>query len=86
MMCVPYSELVNSSITDRVLVQGVVDLIIEREDSVDIVDYKFSSLPASVLKEKYEEQLKLYKMAVEKAFNKKVEHVFIYSIMTGELV
>ena len=86
MMLVPYDELVNSSITDRVLVQGVVDLIIERENSVDIVDYKFSSLPANVLKEKYCEQLKLYKLAVEKAFNKKVEHMFIYSIKAGELV
>lgn len=85
MMWVPYSELVGGDITDKVLVQGVVDLIIEKENSIDIVDYKFSSLPIKILKEKYAEQLKLYKMAVEKAFNKKVKNTFIYSINTGEL-
>jgi len=86
MMYVPYCEIVDSNIEDKVLVQGVVDLIIERENSVDIVDYKFSNLNAHDLKKKYAEQLKLYKIAVEKAFNKKVENMFIYSIETGELV
>ena len=85
MMYIPYNEIVNSDIQDKVLVQGVVDLIIEYENSITIVDYKFSKLRIATLKEKYEEQLQLYKKAVEKAFNKKVEHIFIYSINTGEL-
>lgn len=85
MMYVPYKEIVDSVVEDRVLIQGVVDLIIERETSIDIVDYKFSSLPIKVLKEKYKEQLKLYKKAVESAFNKPVEHMYIYSINTAEL-
>lgn len=83
-MFIPYSELVNSSIDDKVLVQGVVDLIVEREDCVDIVDYKFSSLKIDTLKKKYSEQLSLYKKAVEYAFNKPV-NTYIYSINTGEL-
>ena len=86
MMYVPYNSIIDSDVEDKVLIQGVVDLIIERENSIDIVDYKFSTLPAKVLKQKYAEQLNLYKMAVEKAYNKKVEHMFIYSINTGELV
>lgn len=86
MMFVPYNEVVESEIKDNVLVQGVVDLIIERENSIDIVDYKFSSLPAKILKEKYAEQLNLYKKAVESAFKKPVEHMYIYSINTGELI
>lgn len=84
-MYVPYSEIVNSDITDKVLIQGVIDLIIEKENSIIIVDYKFSKLPARVLKEKYSEQLKLYKLAVEKAFNKPVEQTYIYSIEKAEL-
>lgn len=84
-MYVPYNEIVNSDITDKVLIQGVVDLIIEKENSIIIVDYKFSKLPARVLKEKYSEQLKLYKLAVEKAFNKPVEQIYIYSIEKAEL-
>ncbi len=85
MMYVPYNEIVDSEINDKVLVQGVVDLIIENKDSITIIDYKFSRLNVMILKEKYLEQLALYKKAVESAFNKKVDHVFIYSIMTGEL-
>ena len=86
MLYIPYNEIVESEITDKVLVQGVVDLIVEHEDYIDIVDYKFSNLKINVLKEKYAEQLKLYKLAVEKAFNKPVKNTFIYSIKTGELL
>lgn len=86
MMYLPYNQIVKSNIQDRVLIQGVVDLIIEYENSITLVDYKFSVLPAGILKEKYKEQLNLYKMAIEKAFKKKVEHMFIYSINSGELV
>ncbi len=86
MMYLPYNQLVDSPITDKVLVQGVVDLLIEKADSFILVDYKFSSLPAHVLKQKYAEQLNLYKLAIEKAYNKKVEHMYIYSINSGELV
>ncbi len=75
-----------SEITDKILIQGVVDLIIEFEDKITIVDYKFSNLKIDVLKQKYIEQLCLYKLAVEKAFKKPVEHVYIYSINTGELL
>lgn len=85
MMFVPYNQLVKSDISDKVLVQGVCDLIICYGDHIDIIDYKFSNLPIKTLKEKYAEQLKLYKMAVEKAYNKRVEHLYIYSINSGEL-
>ena len=84
-MYVPYCELVDSVVQDKVIVQGVVDLIIERENDIDIVDYKFSSLKIDILKEKYAEQLALYKKAVESAFNKPVKNTYIYSINTGEL-
>lgn len=86
MMYVPYSKIVESNVDDKVLVQGVVDLIIEKENSVVLVDYKFSKLPGSVLKEKYAEQLKLYKLAIEESMKKPVEHMYIYSIVSGELI
>ena len=86
MMYVPYNELViDSMVEDKVLVQGVVDLIIEFDDHLVVVDYKFSRLSAAVLKKKYSEQLKLYKLAVEKAYNKPVKDTYIYAINTGEL-
>lgn len=85
-MYLPYNELVtDSNISDKVLVQGVVDLIIEFDNHIVIVDYKFSRYKASVLKRKYSEQLKLYKLAVEKAYKKPVTGAYIFSINTGEL-
>lgn len=86
MMYVPYNEIAGGEVVDKVLLQGVVDLIIERENSVDIVDYKFSTMSINALKIKYAEQLNLYKKAVEKAFKKKVEHMYIYLINTGEIL
>jgi len=86
MMYIPYNELVPSDVKDKVFVQGVVDLLIEEHDGLVIVDYKFSSLPIGVLKNKYAEQLALYKKAVEKAYNKPVKQTLIYSINTGELM
>lgn len=85
-MFVPYNEIVASMITDKVLVQGVVDLIIEKENSIVLVDYKFSKLPSHILKQKYAEQLNLYKLAIEKAYKKPVENMFIYSIVADELI
>ena len=87
MMYLPYNDLVaESKVNEKVLVQGVLDMLIEFEDHFDIVDYKFSNLKADVLKQKYAEQLRLYKLAVENAYGKKVEHMYIYSINTGELI
>ena len=85
-MFIPYNQIVYSDVEDRVLIQGVVDLLIEKENSIVLVDYKFSSLPAKVLKNKYLEQLNLYKLAIEEAYKKPVEHMFIYSINSGELI
>ena len=86
MLYLPHNEIFGGNITDKILIQGVVDLIIEYEDHITIVDYKFSRLNAQALKQKYSEQLNLYKLAVERAFKKPVQHMFIYSIESGELV
>lgn len=86
MMYVPYNQIVESKIEDKVLIQGVCDLLIEYEDSITIVDYKFSNLSGKLLKEKYSEQLKLYQIAAQNAFNKPVKKLLIYSIKTGELI
>lgn len=84
----PYNELfVDSSVSDEILIQGVVDLIIENEDDVIIVDYKATREKRDwVLKERYKTQLQLYKAAVENAFNKKCSSTKIFSIFGGILI
>ena len=51
---------------DKILVQGVIDLLIVSGNECKIIDYKFSSANAEYLKQKYGGQLELYKIAVQK--------------------
>ena len=86
MMYVPYNEIYRDSTLDtKILVQGVVDLILEFDDHIVLVDYKYSNSSIHNLVKKYNVQLMLYKLAIEKAFKKPVTKSYIYSIKTGEL-
>lgn len=77
-MQVKHNDIVENGTEDKVLVQGMVDLICLGKENV-IVDYKYSSIKdEKKLIKKYEKQLKLYKMATEKALNIKIHHMFIY--------
>lgn len=86
-MYIPYNEIYkDSDVTDKILVQGVIDLLIEFEDKIILIDYKLSRASSKELKERYKMQLQLYKLAIEKAYNKKVEKSLIYNIITGEII
>ena len=86
MMYVPYNSIYpDSTLTTKILVQGVVDLILEFDDHIILIDYKYSNSPINRLAQKYGTQIMLYKIALEKAFKKPVTHSYIYSIKTGEL-
>lgn len=86
-MYVPANEVIDDEIsTDKILVQGVIDLLIESDQGVYIVDYKLSNRSEEDLKEKYSKQLKLYKKAYETATGKKVDHTVIVSLINGKAV
>ena len=74
---------------DKILVQGIVDLYyINKNDEVILVDYKTDYVEKGEDKkliERYKEQLYLYKEAIEKSLNKKVDKVMIYSTYLGEI-
>ena len=74
MMYVPYCEVfVDSQVEDKFLIQGVVDLLIEYQDKVVLIDYKTNKTKnRELLRQEYEMQLKLYKMATELSFHKNV--------------
>lgn len=81
-MKVSYSEIFpNSNNKDKVLVQGIVDLIVKSDNGNKIIDYKLtSSNNDDVLTQRYGKQLALYKLAVEKGFNIKVDECLLYLI------
>jgi len=74
---------------DNILLQGIMDLYyINKNDELVLVDYKTDYVEKNEeqkLIEKYEEQLKLYEEALEKALNRKVNKAIIYSTWIGEI-
>ncbi len=72
---------------DKVLIQGVIDLLVELpDDTFMLVDYKMSRLEAEKLKKRYSEQIYLYKRAVEEILKKPVSTAFLYNLNNGETV
>ena len=80
-----------------ILVQGVIDCIIEREDgSIILCDYKTDrltkeelsnrSLAEKKLRDKHSMQLGLYSLAVERIFGRKPTGVEIYSLPLGDTI
>lgn len=64
-----------------VLVQGVIDLYyINKNDELILVDYKTDkNINDEILKERYQNQLLMYKTALEKSLKRKVNKTYIYS-------
>ena len=82
---VPASKIYkDEELEENILVQGIIDLYyIDKDDKIVLVDYKTDYVERGneqSLINKYEVQLNLYKEALEKALNKKVDKVIIYSI------
>jgi len=84
----PHKDIIEGSLLeDKVLLQGVIDLMVGNGGNVDIIDYKTTRVENSEqLVEKYYVQMKLYKLAAERAVGKKVENVYIYSLHLDSLI
>lgn len=83
---IPVNELYENvpKTNDKILVQGIIDLYyIDKNDKIVLVDYKTDYIregEENKLIEKYKKQLELYKNALEKSLNKKVDITIIYSV------
>ncbi len=86
MMYIPYNEIYkDSNVTTKILVQGVIDLILEFDDHVVLIDYKYSNSNIKNLRTRYNTQLYLYQLAIERALHKPVTQSYIYSIKSADL-
>ncbi|EAF0291931.1 helicase-exonuclease AddAB subunit AddA [Listeria monocytogenes] len=84
----PVSELYeNIDIDERVLIQGVVDSMIEEEETITLIDYKTDKIEGryanwnaaeKVMKERYHIQIKLYAEAIQAISGKKVAAAYLY--------
>lgn len=74
-------------LTNRVLVQGVVDLMIINDDDIYVIDYKTSRISTeSGFADKYHLQLELYAKAIESFYKKPVTKKIIYSFCLDKLI
>ena len=71
--------------TDKTLVQGIMDLIIEGEKNY-LVDYKVSSAPIEVLRNRYATQIALYAKAYEEITGKKLDGKAVVVLNRGEVI
>lgn len=85
MLCVKASEVLNTAVEDKILVQGAVDLIIDGEELL-VVDFKKSSAPIDVIRKRYKKQLELYSLAVSEALGRPVDKAIIYVIGRDEII
>lgn len=69
---------------EEIFVQGIADCIIFENDGITIVDYKTDRTKSvQALKERYFDQLRLYKSAVSDIFDLPVKKGVIYSLYMG---
>ena len=80
------NRVFDTTSTEEVLLQGVIDLLAVKGDTAEIIDYKYSVLSAESLKRKYAAQLDLYAYAVSRALNLKVISKTLVNLFTGETV
>ncbi|MDD2445696.1 MAG: UvrD-helicase domain-containing protein [Clostridia bacterium] len=86
MMYIPHKEIVENGSKEKILIQGIVDLILLGEKNI-LIDYKYTSLTneEEIIK-RYSMQLKIYKRATETALNNKIDCVYILLINSGKLI
>lgn len=85
-VALPANELLGVNTNQKMLVQGVVDLLAIDDEKAYVIDYKYSSLSKERLVSSYKTQLDIYSQAVQLAMNKKVEKRVIVNIFSGEVV
>lgn len=86
MMKVPYNDVVDSSIEEEILIQGIVDLLIVGEKNI-IIDYKFTSvMNDDILINRYKKQILLYKKAVELSSGINVKECYLLSLKQAKLI
>lgn len=78
-VCEINSNKIFKNTNNKILLQGIVDCILEKNKKLTIIDYKTDCSLESLIKKKYKTQLKFYKYAIEKIMKKPVTKLLIYS-------
>lgn len=72
---------------EPLMVQGIADCVFEEDGALVIVDYKTDRVrDPAVLRERYKEQLSLYRRALSETLSLPVGETLLYAFYTGETV
>lgn len=82
---VPHSDIIEGGISDEVVLQGVIDLLVLDKTPI-VIDYKYSGKSTEKLKKTYEKQLRLYEMAVKEILGVNKVEVYLISLKSGECI
>ena len=83
---IPANLMFDGGSENKILLQGIIDLLCVKNGSAIILDYKYSKKDGETLKQDYQKQLKLYSYAVETVLNLKVEKTYIVNLLSGEVI
>ena len=85
-MQLPLKDVLNIDSDKEVIIQGIIDLFSLGEKNI-LIDYKFSSIKDEErLLKHYKKQLDLYAIAVEKAFDIKLDEIYLLSLANAKLI
>lgn len=74
-------------VQEEIIVQGTIDLFSFEDDGIVLVDYKYSnSNNDEYLLNSYEQQIRLYKLALEKCFDVPVKKAYLLSLKRAKLI
>ncbi len=85
MLYLPASKLMETSCKDKILVQGIIDLVIEGDQNI-LVDYKNTKLTPESAALRYKSQINTYAIAVEQLMGLKLDRKILYLINQNTFV
>ncbi len=86
MLSVPFNKLIpQSSFTDEIILQGVIDLLAVKDNKAIVVDYKFTT-HIDLVKQNYSKQLDSYRIAVNQILGISDIECYILSISDNKLI
>ena len=84
---VPANELISTSSSEPVIVQGILDLLYEKDGKAVIIDYKTDFVKdEQTLVSRYKIQLEMYEKAVKKIRGLETSHKYIYSFCLEKFI
>lgn len=86
MLNLPACEVLDVKTDDKILLQGIIDLLIEKDDGYIVVDFKYTRKSDEGVVNTYQKQLDIYALAVEICTGKKVLGKYIVVIGDNRIV